>query len=177
MLPQKRHRPIQLLLANGIRPAEDDGGCRFNLVVIEFPEVAHIDLAFSRIGHCHGVTQLHLLICDLLHSGHHITELSHARGLNENPVGMILVNHLLQGFAKVSHQGAANASGIHRPNFNASLLEKTAIDSNFAELVFNEHQLLLAVAFGNHFADESRLSGSQETRVYINLCQEKTPSI
>ena len=177
VLPQKRHRPIQLLLADGVRPAEDDGGSGFNLVVIEFPEVAHIDLAFSRIGHCHGVAQLHLLASDLLHSGHHIAELSHTRGFNENPVWMVLVNHLLQSLAKVSHQGAANASGIHLPNFNARLLQKAAVNSNFAEFIFDEHQLLLAVAFGNHFADESRLPGSQETRVYINLCQEKTPSI
>ena len=90
---------------------------------------------------------------------------------------MVLVNHLLQSLAKVSHQGAANASGIHLPNFNARLLQKTAVNSNFAELIFDEHQFLLAVAFGNHFADESRLPGSQETRVYINLCQEKTPSM
>ena len=90
---------------------------------------------------------------------------------------MVLVDHLLQSLAKIPHQGAADAAGVHLPDFNARLLEEAAVNADFTELILNEDQLLLAVTLSNHFADQSRLAGSQETRVYINLCQEETPSI
>ena len=51
------------------------------------------------------------------------------------------------------------------PDFNARLLEEAAVNADFTELILNEDQLLLAVTLGNHFADQSRLAGSQETRV------------
>ena len=71
----------------------------------------------------------------------------------------------------------SRCSRVHLPDFNARLLEEAAVNADFTELILNEDQLLLAVTLGNHFADQSRLAGSQETRVYINLCQEETPSI
>ena len=55
---------------------------------------------------------------------------------------MVLVDHLLQSLAKIPHQGAADAAGVHLPDFNARLLEEAAVNADFTELILNEDQLL-----------------------------------
>ena len=77
VLPQEGHRSVQLLLADGIGPAENNGRRRLDLVVIELPKIAHIDLTFSSIGHSHRIAQLHLIIGNLFYSSNHIAELPH----------------------------------------------------------------------------------------------------
>ena len=77
VLPQEGHRSVQLLLADGIGPAENNGRRRLDLVVIDLPKIAHIDLTFSSIGHSHRIAQLHLIIGNLFYSSNHIAELPH----------------------------------------------------------------------------------------------------
>ena len=177
MLPEQRHGRVQLFLGNRVRTAQDDGGGSFDLVIVKLAEISHINLALGGVSNCHGVAQPHLVIGDLLHGCHHIAELAHTGGLDDDPVRMILGNHLLQGLAEVAHQRAANAAGVHLPNLDAGLLQETAVNADLAELVFDQDQFLPAIALGDHFANEGCFAGSQKAGIYVNCCQMNTPSI
>ena len=174
MLPQQGHGLVQLGLGNGIGAGEDDGGSGLHLVVVELTEVLHIDLDLAGIHNGHGEAQGHILIHDLLHGSDHIGQLAHTGGLNDDAVGVILLDDLGQGLAEVAYQGAANAAGVHLGNVDARILEETAVDADLAELIFNEHQLLAGVGFLDHLLDQSGLAGTEEAGINIDFCHRNT---
>ena len=175
MGPEEGNGGIQFLLGDSVGTAEDNGGGAFNLVVVELAKVAHIHLALAGICHGHGVAQLRA--GHLLHCGHHVAELAHAGGLNDHPVGGILGHHLLQGLAEIPHQGAADTAGVHLPDFDPRLLEEAAVNADFPEFVFNQHQLLPGVALGNHFFDEGCFPRAEKAGINIDFGQQNAPSI
>ena len=174
MLPEQSHGSIQLCLGNGIAPGQNDGGSGFDLVVVELAEVLHVNLHLTRIRHGNGIAQGYILARHLFHSGNHIGELTDAGGLDDNPVGMILVNDLSQGLTEVAHQAAADTAGIHFGDVDAGLLEEAAVNADLAELVFDQHQFLARIGFLNHLLDQGRLAGAQESGVNINLRHRKS---
>ena len=174
MLPQQRNSGIQLSLRNRISPGQNDGGCSFHLVVVELAKVLHIKLDLTGIGNSHSVTKLYVMPGHLLNSADHVGQLAHTRGFDDDPVGVILGDDLLQSLAKVTNQAAADAAGIHLCNVNASLLQETAVDADFTEFVLDQHQFLALVAFRNHFLDQRCLTSSEKTRVNINFCHKST---
>ena len=173
MLPQHTYGVVQLELGNGIGAGEDDGGGGFNLVVIELAEVLRIHLDLAGIHHRHGIAQGDIVGGDLVHSADDIGQLAHAGGLNNDPVGGILANHLLQGLAEVAHQGAANAAGVHFGDVDTGILQEAAVDADFAKFVFNQHQLLALVALGNHLFNQCGFTCTQETGININFGHKK----
>ena len=122
MLPKHSHSILQLVLGDGICTGEDDGRSRFHLVVVELTKVLHIDLYLAGIYHSNGIAQLHIMAGHLFHSADDITELAHAGGLNDHPVRSVSGDHLLQSLAKVAHQAAADAAGVHLGNVDARIL-------------------------------------------------------
>ena len=169
---------MQLFFGNGIRAAENDRTGSFHLIVIELAEVLHIHLALAGIGHSDHIAQLHIMGYHLLHSGFHITELAYTGGLDEDPVGMILLNDLLQSLTKVAHQRAADAAGVHFGDFNAGLLQKTAVNANFTELILDQHQLLACIGLLDHLFNQSCFTCSEKTGVNIDFSHTETsPSL
>ncbi len=173
MLPDQGNGGVQLLLGDIAGAAQDDGRGGFDLVIVEFAKVAHVDLAFPGVRHGHGIAQLHGIAGDLPDGAQNIAELAHAGRLDQDTVGMVLLDHLRQGFAEVAHQGAADTAGIHLPDFNAGFLQKAAVNANLTEFVFDQDELLILVSFRDHFADQRGFSGAQKAGVYINFCQVK----
>ena len=173
MLSQHLHSSIQLLLGDGIGTGEDDGGSGLHLVVIELTKVLHIDLYLTGIHHRHGIAQGHVVAHHLVDSTDDIGQLAHAGGLDENAVWMVLVNHLLQSLAKVAHQGAADAAGIHLGNVDACILQEATVNADFTEFIFDEHQLLTGICLLDHFLNQSGLACTQEAAVNINLCHSR----
>ena len=173
MLPDQSHSSVQLILSNRVGPGQEDGGGGLDLVVVELTEVLHIDLHLGSVGHGHSVAQSHIVSGDLVHGADHVGQLAYTGGLDENTVGMVLGNDLLQGLAEIAHQRAADAAGIHFGDGNTRLLQKTAVNADLAELVLNKDQLLTLVAFGDHFLDKRRLTGSQESGVNVNFGHKK----
>ena len=169
MLTNQGNGCIQLCLRSGIGTGEDDGGSGFDLVVVELTEVLHIDLHLACITDSHGVAQSDLVIGDLFHSGNHIGQLADTGGFDDDPVGVILLDHLRQRLAEVAHQGAADAAGVHLGNVDARILQETAVNADFAEFVFNENQLLSLIGFLNHLFDQRGLTCAQKAGVNINF--------
>ena len=169
VLPKHGNGGVQLGLGNGIRPGQDDGGGGLHLIVVEFAEVLHIDLDLARVHHGYGVAQGHLVVHDLLHRADDIGQLAHAGGLDENPVGVVLLDNIRQRLAEVAYQGAADAAGVHLGDLNARVLQKAAVNADLAEFVLDQHDLLTLVGLGNQLLDEGGLTGSQEAGVNVNF--------
>ena len=174
MLPQKSYSCIQLSLGNRIGTGKDNGGGCLYLVVVELTKVLHIELHLAGIGNSNSITQLHIMTGHLLHSTDHIGQLADTGGFNDDPVGMILSNDLFQSLAEVTHQAAADTTGIHLRNIDASFLQKAAVNANLTKFVFNQNQFLILITFGDHFLDQSSLTCAKEARVNINFCHKST---
>ena len=169
MLPQQSHRCIQFCLGDHVGTRQNDRGGGFDLIIIELTEVLHINLDLTGISHCHCIAQLHILAGYLFHRCHHIGQLAHSGGLNDDPIGMILLDYLVQCLAKVTHQRAADTAGVHLRNVDARLLEKATVNADLTEFIFDENQLLTAVGFLDHFLDQCGLAGSKKTGINIDF--------
>ena len=169
MLPEQCHSSIQLSLRNGIGTGQDDGTGGFHLIVIELTEVLHVDLDLTGIYHSHGVAQLNAVARDLLNSSHHIGQLTDTGGLDDDPVGVILLDDLGQRLAEVAHQAAANAAGVHFSDVDAGVLQEAAVNADLTEFIFDEDQLFAAIGFLDHFLDQRGLACAEETGININF--------
>ena len=174
MLPQQCHGGIQLGLRNGIGAGQDNGGSGLDLVVVELTKVFGVELDLASIGYGNSVTKCYIGTGHLFHGANDVGQLTNTGGFNNDPVGIILGDDLLKSLAKVAHQAAANAAGVHLRDVDAGLLEEAAVNTDLTELVFDEHQLLALVAFCDHFFDQSCLAGTQEAGVNINFCHKST---
>ena len=158
VLPEQLHSRIQLGLRNGIGTGQNDGRCRFDLVIVEFSEILHIYLDFARICHSHGISQCHIFPGDLIDSANHVRELANTGGFNEDPIRRVLLDHLGQRLAEITHQGAANAAGVHLGNVDPGILQKAAVNADLPELVFDQNQFLALIGLTDHFLDERGFS-------------------
>ena len=50
---------------------------------------------------------------------------------------MILGGYLLQGLGEIAYERTANTAGIHFRNIDSRVLQKSAVNSDFTELVFD----------------------------------------
>ena len=169
MLPQKRHTGLQLILGHTIGTAEHDTAGMVDLVIIELTEILHVNTAFTSI--CDGceAVQLYSFVFHLLHRTDDIAELAHTRRLDKNTVGVQFIQHLLQSLGEIAHQAAADASGIHLRNLDTGFLHKGAVNTDFAKLVLDQHQLFAAVCLFNQFLYQGGFTGTQEAGEYINF--------
>ena len=176
--PEQVHRLLQLVLLHVAGAAEDDGAGVLHLVVKELAEVLHIHLALFGVDHRDGAAQLEVGV--LRHPAHrlgHVGQLAHAGGLDDDAVGRVGLQHLLQGHAEVAHQRAADAAGVHLGDLNAGVLHKAAVNADLAELVLNQHQLLALEGLPDQLFDQRGLARAQEAGNNINGCHNSYPSI
>ncbi len=164
LLPQQGHSSLQLLGSELPGAAEDDGSGILHLVDVELTEVLHIDLALGGIGHSDGRAKHHVTLVgnDTLHRLHHIAELAHAAGLDEDAVGVELIHDLAQGLAEIAHQGAADAAGVHLADLHAGLLQEAAVDADLTEFVLDEDNFLALQRLIQQLFDQRGLTGSQK---------------
>ena len=140
------------------------------LVIVELTEVLHINLHLAGIHHRNGKAHFHLRTGNLFHSGHHIGKLTNTGRLNENSLGGILGNNLLQSLTEVAHQAAANTAGIHFRDVDACILQKAAVNADLTEFVFDQHQFLTCVGFRDHLFDEGGFACTKEAGINIDFC-------
>ena len=176
-LTDQLHSLVQLGSGDGAGTRKDDGGSGLDLVVVELTKVLTIDLDLVGIGNGNRITQLDLSAGDLIHRTDHIGKLANTGRLNDHAVRIVLSDDLLQRLAKVAHQAAANAAGVHFGNVDTGLLQEAAVNADLAKLIFDEHQFLTLVALGDHLLDEGSLTGTQKTGINIDFCHNNAPSI
>ena len=139
---QKRHGLGNLLLIYALRMGEHDTARVFDLIVEELAEVFHIHLALFHVGNRGESVEDHLLGIEVLHRSDNVGQLADTGGLDEDAVGVVLVEHLVECLAEVAHERAADAATVHFGHLNACVLHKAAINADLTELVFDQHQLL-----------------------------------
>ena len=179
-LLQQRHRGVDLGLGGVAGAAQDQAGSMADLVVIELAEVFHIQLDLVHVGHRHKAVEGDGQgLGDPLHGAGHVGQLAHPRRLDEDAVGVVGLHHLLERFAEIPHQAAADAAGVQLVHLDAGLPHKAAVNADLAELVFDQHELFAPEGFVDQLFDEGRLAGPQKPRKNVDsglvLCHGGSP--
>ena len=169
MLAQKCYRLFKLFLVHTRRAAENDSARICDLVTVELAEIFKIYAALGGVGDGGEAVQHNLLGDNTLHGVDHVGELANARRLNEDAVGMEFVKHLAKGLGEVAYKATADASAVHFGDLDARLAEKSAVDADLTELVFNKNHLLAHVGLGEELFDKGGLSGTEKAGEYIDL--------
>ena len=124
LLAQECDSGIQLLGTQVLSAAENDSTGVLHLIGVEFTEVFEINLALGCVGYRNSTGECHIgnFSNHILHSFDDIGELTYARRLNENAVGVELLHDFFQSFAEIAHQRAADAAGVHLGDLHAGIL-------------------------------------------------------
>ena len=173
LLAQQRHGGVELLGADALGAREDDGTRVLDLVVEKLAEVFHVHPALVRVHDGREAIEHQLVGLHALHGTDDVAQLADARGLDEDAVGVELLEHLLQRVGKVAHEAAADAAGVHLVDLHAGVLEEAAVDGDLAELVFDQHDLFARVGLGDQLFDERGLAGAKKTGENINFCHKR----
>ena len=75
---------------------ENDAGCVLDLIAEELAKVLHIHLALICVNNCGEAVKLCLLAANGGGRLDNVGELTYARGLDNNPIGVIFLKHLAQ---------------------------------------------------------------------------------
>jgi hypothetical protein len=169
VLTQQLHGSIQLLLGDGIRPGQNDGGSGFDLVIVELAKVLGVDFNLTGVSHGNCIAEGNFVVCNLLDSGNHIGQLAYTGGLDDYTVRMELGDDLLQSFAEIADERTADAAGVHFGDVDAGILQKAAVNANFTKFVFNEHQILTLVSLLDHFFDKGGFAGTKKAGIDIDF--------
>ena len=168
-LAEHRARGDDLAVGGGVGAAEDDNVGVVHLIVEELAEVADIHAAASRVNDrdlCADLAAGHA--CDGLCN---VGELAHAARLDEDAVGVILLDDLLKRGGEVADEGAADAAGVHLGYLNARVAQEAAVNGDLAELVLDEDELFVFIALRDELADERGLARSEEAGKNVYLSQ------
>ena len=170
LLGQHGDSGSDLLLAGVAGAAQDNAGGMADLVIIELTKVLHIHLDLVHIGHGDKAVQHDRQgLGHALNGAGHIRQLADAGGLDEDAVGMVGLDDLLQGLAEVSHQAAADAAGVQLIDLDAGLTHEAAVDADLAELVLDQDDLLTLESFLDQLFDQRGFTGTQKAGENVDL--------
>ena len=126
-------------------------------------EVLHIHFALGGVSHGDEAVQLHgCRFRGALYGADYVAEFAYAGRFDDHAVGMELLDDIVQRRAEIAHQGAADAPGIHFGNVDAGVLQKAAVNADFAELVFDQHHLLAFVGLFQQLFDQRGFTCAQK---------------
>jgi hypothetical protein len=171
MLADQRNTLLNLGIRHAIGVAQNDASCVFDLIIEKLTEVLHIHLALVGIDYGSKAIQngIASILLNALYRADNITQLADTGRLDQNAVGVVLVQRLLQRSAKIANQAAADTAGVHFSYFNTCVLHKAAVNADLAEFVLNQHQLFVLICFAEHFLDQCGFTCSQKAGKNINL--------
>ena len=164
MLTNKRNAFFKALFRNAFGVAENDRRRIFNLIVEKFAKVFHIHLAAVSVNNCCKAVELHFVILHRLNRTNNIAELADARRLNDDSVRGILINYLCERRCKIADKTAANAARIHLGNIDSRILHESAVNSDFAEFIFDQNKLFSAECFFDQLFNKRSFACAQKTR-------------
>ena len=170
LLAQQRDAGRELILAHAAGAGENDGAGVLHLIVEELAEVLHIHFALRRVHDRGEAVERQRVGVHALYGADHVGQLADAGRLDQNAVGVELVEHLLERLGEVAHQTAADAAGVHLVDLYAGVLQKAAVNGDLAELVFDQHNLFALIGLRDQLFDERGLAGAEKARKDINFC-------
>ena len=150
------------------RAGQQDRTRMRHLVLEEFAEVLEIHLGLERIDDRDERVERHIQM-RVLHGRDHVGQLAHAGGLDQDAVGRVLVDHIVQRLAEVAHKRAADAARVHFIYHNAGILEEAAVDADLAELILDQHDLFAFQRIREQALDQRGLARAEEARDNINF--------
>ena len=170
VLTEKANALGNFLIPRGLSMRKNDaGGVRY-LIVIEFAEVLHIHLTLINVGNGGKAVEMSTVLLGSLCRADNVRELTNARRLDDNSVGLVLLQHLNERLGEIANQRAADTAGVHLGDLNTRIGKKSAVDTDLAEFVLNKHDLFARVCLFNKFLYKCGFSCSQKAGKYINLC-------
>ena len=161
---------VQALLAHVLRTAQHDAVRRFNLVHVKLAEVLAVDARLLGVddrdaAFDHDVVGEHAADRAL-----DVGELAHAGRLDQDAVGMELLQHFFERFREIADERAADAARVHLGDLDARFLQKRAVDADLAELVLDQNELFADVRLGDELLDERRFARAQKAAEDFDLC-------
>ena len=163
LLTDHGDRRIDLLLGRILRSGEDDRPGALDLVVVELSEVLHVHLDFLDIRHSDERSDLKIAVFPhALNRVADIGQFADAGRLDNDVVRLELIHHLLQGFGEITHQAAADASGVHLRDVDARIFQETAVDADLAEFIFDQNDLLACENICDQLLDQGRLTCTEQ---------------
>ena len=169
VLPYLINAGDQLFIGYSRGMAENHRTCVFNLIVKELAEILHVHPALVHISNRGDDIEHDVVRADILDGTDNIAELTDSRRLDEYTVGRIVSEHLLQCFAKIPNEAAADTARIHLGDVHTRVLQKSTVNAYVAKLVFDKYQLFAAVGLSDELFDERSLSRPEKSRKYVDL--------
>ncbi len=152
---------IQTLFADVLGTAQHDGASALQLIDIELTEVLDIHAALGGVAYGGHAAHFYFAFAqNRLYRCGNIRQLADAGRLNDDAIRCVLAQHIAQCLFKVTDQCAADAAGIHFVDLNAGVLQETAVDADFAELILNQNDLLTLERTFQQLANQSGLTGA-----------------
>ena len=75
---------------------------------------------------------------------------------------MEFFDNLFHSFAEIAHKATADATGVHLCYLYSRFLQKSAVNTDLTEFVFNKDYLFSCISFFKKFFDERSLSRAQK---------------
>ena len=159
---------------------ENDAGCVLDLIAEELAKVLHIHLAFICINNGGEAVKLCLLAANCGGRLDNVGELSNARWLNNNSIGMIFIQYFAKCLREITNERAADAARVHLGNFNSCISKKSAVNTDLAELIFDKNKLFARISLFNKLLYKCSFTRAKKAGKNIDLCHfyicpERTP--
>ena len=166
--PDDGHVSFQLCPVDILGTGQDyTGGCG-DLIIEEFPEVLVVDLAAGSVHN--GAVAVDFQAFNRTDGPQDIRELADPGRFDQDPVRMVGLHHLVQGRLKVTLQCAADAAAVDFVDLDAGFFQKTAVNTDLAEFVFHQDNLLTLEDILQQFGNQSCFPGPEEPGNNIHFC-------
>ena len=146
---------------------ENDTGGGCDLIIKEFTEVLVIDLASLRVND--SAVAVEFQSFHGLDDFQNVGEFADTGRFNHDMVGIEFLHNFFQRLLEVTLQGAADAAAVDFGDLNACFFEEAAVDTDFAEFIFNQDNLLSCKYVFDQFLNQSCFTGSEKAGNHIDL--------
>ena len=154
---------VKLFLGNVGGMRENYGVCKLDLIVEKLAEILRVLFALICVNNGGKAVKYHILGGNVLHRLDNVGKLANARGLDEDTLGSVGLNHLGESLAEIAHKGAADAARVHFGDLNACVLHKSAVDTYGAEFIFNKNELFARKSLFDKLFDKRGLTCAQKS--------------
>ena len=162
---------VETLLRALCGAREQDSACVRDLVLEELAEVLEVHLGLERVNDGDEAVELNVEV-RILNRCDNVGELADAGRLDEDAVGVVLVDDVVQRLAEVADERAADAACVHLVDNDACVLEEAAVDADLAELVLDQNDLFALERVREQTLDERGLACAQKTGDNINFSHD-----